>query len=74
MTKRDKLIQKILQGKNISYAEAEKVLLSLGYELINQEGSHATYGKKGKNHITLVANKKEMKSYQVKLIQEAINE
>jgi len=74
MTKRNKLIQKILQGKNISSDESEKILLYFGYELVNREGSHVTYGKKGKAHITLVVNKREMKSYQVKLIQEAINE
>ncbi len=74
MTKRDKLIQKIMQGKDISSDEAEKILLYFGYELINREGSHVTYGKKNRNHITIVVNKKEMKSYQIKLVQEAINE
>ncbi|MFA7659060.1 MAG: type II toxin-antitoxin system HicA family toxin [Candidatus Gastranaerophilaceae bacterium] len=74
MTKRDKLVQKILDMKPISSNDAEKILMYFGYSVVNREGSHITYGKLNKKHITLVVNKKEMKYYQIKLIQEAINE
>jgi predicted RNA binding protein YcfA (HicA-like mRNA interferase family) len=72
MSKRDKLIQKIMNGKNVSSDEAEQILVYFGYTLNNQKGSHKNYEKAGCDHITIVSNKREMKPYQVKYIQEVI--
>jgi predicted RNA binding protein YcfA (HicA-like mRNA interferase family) len=76
MTKIDKLINKILLGNTtISTDEAIKVLLRLGYEVQKQNAgtSHITYKKQGDISITLVLNRKELKKYQIKAIQELLN-
>lgn len=44
MTKRQKLIEKILAGKNVAYEDAEKILLYLGYAL-EIRGSHHIFRK-----------------------------
>ncbi len=74
MTQRDKLIQKILAGYCISFAEAEKVLISLGYESEFPQGgsSHKTFRKTGCDKITLVATQKPLKKYAMKMIQIAL--
>ena len=74
MTKRDKLNQKIAEGKIISFSEADKILKNAGFspEVPKSGSSHITYRKEGKNPITLVRNRKELKPYQIRMIQEAI--
>ena len=47
MSKRDKLIQKIMAGKSVSFDEAKKLLSLFEYTIRNQEGSHVTFGKTG---------------------------
>jgi predicted RNA binding protein YcfA (HicA-like mRNA interferase family) len=73
MTKQQKLIQKVLEGKTISTDEAIKLLLDLDFIKHNQNSgtSHVTY-KKGREKITLVLNMKELKKYQIKLLQETL--
>jgi hypothetical protein len=75
MSKRDKLIQKIMKGKNVSYDEAAKILMELGYMPKQPSGgsSHITFRKDGCNQITLVQTHKQLKEYHIKQIQEAIN-
>lgn len=74
MTKKDKLIQKILENRIISFQEADKILVSLGYipDTPSSGSSHVTYRKDPLDKITLVANRKELKPYQIKMIQEAL--
>jgi hypothetical protein len=74
MTKRDKLIQKIMHGKNVSYEEASRILIEFGYIPKQPSGgsSHITFRKDGCNQITLVQTHKEIKEYHIKQIQEAI--
>ena len=74
MTKFDKLIQKILNEKDVTFEEGRKVLLSLGYsENAPKSGSsHITYRKNGQEKITLVKTQKPLKPYLVKLIKGAI--
>lgn len=66
--------QKIKNGRKISYSEAEKVLLRLGYTASAPKGgsSHISFRKEGKRPITLVRNRKELKIYQMKMIQKAL--
>ena len=75
MSKQEKLIKKIIEEKDITFDEARKVLISLGYaENIPSGGSsHVTFRKSGKEKITLVATQKPLKKYLVRLIKEAIN-
>jgi len=58
MTKRDKLVQKMLSGKSISSDDAEKILILFGYQMVNREGSHVTYGKQNKILLQLLQIKR----------------
>jgi predicted RNA binding protein YcfA (HicA-like mRNA interferase family) len=66
MSKRDKLIQKIMNNQNISYEEAKKILLFLGYEVMNTCGSHVTFSKPKRKSITLVSYQIELNPYLIK--------
>lgn len=71
MSKRNKLIQKIMEGACITFAEAERLLTDLGYESEFPQGdsSHKTFRKTGCDKITLVATQKPLKKYAMKMIQ-----
>ncbi len=74
MSRQDKLIQKILEEKAVTFQEAEKVLLSLGYTSRTPRGgsSHVTFTKAPNKVITLVKTQKPLKLYAIKLVKEAI--
>ena len=74
MSRKDKLIQKILEEKELTYNEAEKVLLDLGYvkRTPASGSSHVTFTKDKFNIITLVKTQSPLKKYAIKLIKEAI--
>ena len=74
MTQFDKLIQKTLEEKEVTYQEAEKVLVSLGYIARTPKGgsSHITFTKSPNQIITLVKTQKPLKKYLIRLIKEAI--
>jgi predicted RNA binding protein YcfA (HicA-like mRNA interferase family) len=74
MGKRSKLIQKIMSFGNVSYKEAEKVLLSLGYDSRYPNGgsSHISFRKENRTTITLVSTQKPVKRYLLEKIQNAI--
>lgn len=63
-----------MSGADITFAEAEKVLISLGYKSDFPQGgsSHKTFRKTGNEKITLVATQKPVKKYLIKMIQEAV--
>ncbi len=46
MSKLQKLVQKILDGRDVSYVEAEGLLLKMGFQL-EIRGSHHIFRKKG---------------------------
>ncbi len=74
MSKRDKLIQKILNGQSIDFKDAEKLLTDIGYVSEYPQGgsSHKTFRKKGCEKITLVSYQGPIKQYALKLIQQAL--
>jgi len=75
MSKKDKIIQKILAGNSIiTIEEAEKILLILGYDAEQPASgsSHITYRKRDCNSVTLVLTQKELKNYLTKKLQEAL--
>ena len=72
MSKRDKLSQKTLTGKsNITPAEAQKILESLGYLAEGPSGgsSHLTFRKQGKQSVTIVLTQNPLKPYMVAKLQ-----
>ena len=74
MSKRNKLIQKIMHFGEVSYQEAEKVLLSLGYDnrYPNNGSSHISFRKENRTTITLVSTQEPVKRYLIEKIQNAI--
>ncbi len=74
MTKKQKMIDKILNGYCSTFEEAEKLLTGLGYvsEFPQGGSSHKTFRKDGCMPITLVATQKTLKKYAMKMIIEAI--
>ena len=74
MSKYDKLIQKIIDNKDISYEEAEKVLISYVYvpKAPRSGSSHITFRRSESEKIVLVKTQKPLKKYLIKAIKEAI--
>ena len=74
MSRREKLIQKIMSGVCIDFSEAEKLLTDLGYVSEYPQGgsSHKTFRKQGCDKITLVSTQKPLKKYAMKMIQSAL--
>jgi len=74
MSKRDKLIQKILDGKPVTYAEAENILIYFGYNPRppRSGSSHVTFEKSETKGITLVRTQNPLKPYLMKELKEAI--
>lgn len=72
MSKRDKLIQRILNGKSdISPEEAIKILKAFGYVSTGPAGgsSHLTFRKQNRPSITIVLTQNPLKPYMVAKIQ-----
>lgn len=77
MTKRSKLIQKILKGdSNISPEDAIKILIDLGYKATAPSGgsSHITFRKIDALPITLVLTQNPLKPYMVAKLQSALKQ
>lgn len=72
MSKTDKLLKK-LQNGTISADEARTLLKKMGWEMDRQRGSHETWTNNIKTLI-LSPHTKELKSYQIKQIQKALEE
>ena len=74
MTKRDKLINRILEGKTVSNDGAVNLLEFLGFKTRKKTrtGSSHMVLVKDEQSITLVLNRKELKGYQVKLLQDIL--
>lgn len=73
MSKFEKLIQKILNGKNISYNEAENLLLKIGYQL-EIRGSHHTFRKTNFPRNVSLKIRPQLLSYQVDMLKEVLLE
>lgn len=68
MTKAEKLIRKILLGNNISYKDAENLLLNLGFEL-KISSSHHIFRKKGYVKTVSIKKRAELLPYQINDLQ-----
>lgn len=73
MSKLEKLIQKILNGQSISYDEAEKLLIRLGFDL-NIRGSHHIFRKKGYEKNVSLKRRSELLPYQIGDLQEVLKD
>ncbi|OGI00485.1 MAG: hypothetical protein A2Y25_12100 [Candidatus Melainabacteria bacterium GWF2_37_15] len=71
MTKKEKLIQKVLSG-TISTVEAMKILTQIGYETNSTKGSHQVWRKPGRQPIVLILSKKDLPFFLREQIVEAM--
>lgn len=73
MSKFDKLIHKIKNGKNVSYNEAENILLNLGFEL-NVRGSHHVFRKPGHTKTISIKRRSILLDYQIDDLKEVLRD
>ncbi len=73
MSKKEKLIQKILTGKNITYKDAENILLQLGFQL-KMRGSHHNFRKTGYNKTISIKKRPQLLAYQVEDLKEVLKD
>jgi len=71
MSKVDKLIQKILEGRQTSYEDAERILLFLGFDL-EICSSHHIFRKKGYKSNISIKKRSQLQKYQIKDLREAL--
>jgi predicted RNA binding protein YcfA (HicA-like mRNA interferase family) len=73
VSKRDKLIQRIFDGKSdVTPDEAGKVLEMLGFNASPTGGSHLTFRKPNSPSVTIVLTQNPLKSYLLEKLQEAL--
>lgn len=73
MSKFEKLIQKVFDGRNVSYEEAETILKKLGFDR-EVTGSHHIFRKKGYQRNVSLKKRAQLLNYQIKLIEEILKE
>ena len=71
MGKKEKLIQKILEGRDVSYDEAESLLLKLGFD-IDIRGSHHIFRKKGYSTNISIKRRSQLLPYQINDLKEVL--
>ena len=73
MSKQDKLIEKIRNGQNVSFSEAESLLIKLGFK-VRSKGSHFIFYKDGYDKNVSIKKRNELLPYQLKMLEEVIDE
>ncbi len=73
MSQWQKLIQKILEGKNTSYEEAKNVLFHLGFEL-KIRGSHHIFRKNGYIKNVSIKRRSQLLPYQMRDLKEILRD
>ena len=71
MSSLEKLVQKVLAGKKISYKDAERILLKFGFK-VKVTGSHHVFRKVGTPYNISLKKRPELLSYQIKMLQEVL--
>jgi len=73
MSKRDKLIQKILKGNSdVTPDEAIKILEMLKFKATVSGGSHLTFRKPNRHSVTIVLTQNPLKPYLLEKLQAAL--
>ncbi|WP_194848032.1 type II toxin-antitoxin system HicA family toxin [Candidatus Neptunochlamydia vexilliferae] len=73
MGKVEKLIQKVLQNRSISYSDAERLLKNLGFEVISC-GSHHVFRKKGYSKNISIKKRPQLLPYQIRDVKEVLRD
>lgn len=74
MSKFDKLKQKIKNGQNISFEEAETFLLKLGFSIRSPGSSHFIFWKQGYEKNIALKRRPQLLPYQVKMLEEVLKD
>ena len=73
MGKRDKLIQKILEGNSdVTPDEAVKILEILDFKAAPTRGSHRTFRKLNRPSVTIVLTQNPLKTYLLEKLKEIL--
>jgi len=73
MSKNDKLIQRIFDGKsNVTPDEAIKILEKFGYTSSPTSGSHRTFRKINCQSVTIILTQNPLKPYLLEKLQEVL--
>jgi predicted RNA binding protein YcfA (HicA-like mRNA interferase family) len=73
MSKLEKLIKKVLEERSVSYEEAEKILLKLGFS-VEVRGSHHVFRKKGYSKNVSIKRRSELLPYQLRDLKEVLRD
>jgi len=73
MSKLQKLVQKILEGQDVSYKEAEGLLLKLGFQL-ETRGSHHIFRKGGYPKNVSIKRRPQLLPYQIADLKEVLRD
>jgi predicted RNA binding protein YcfA (HicA-like mRNA interferase family) len=73
MSKLQKLMQKILDGKDVSYREAEGLLLKMGFRL-EIRGSHHIFRKAGYLRNISIKRRPQLLPYQIADLKEVLRD
>lgn len=67
----EKVIKKIQNGHNVSYKDAEQILLNLGFDL-KVRSSHHSFRKSGYPEVVTLKKRPQLYPYQIKKLQEVL--
>jgi len=73
VSKFDKLVKQILDGKPISYKEAETLLKKLDFDL-RIRGSHHIFGKPNYERNVSLKKRSQLMPYRMRLLQEVLKD
>jgi predicted RNA binding protein YcfA (HicA-like mRNA interferase family) len=73
MSKRQKIIEKILAGRTVSYEEAENILLHHGF-VVEVRGSHHTFRKDGFVKNISLKRRSQLLPYQLEMLKEVLKD
>lgn len=73
MSKVQKLIEKILNGRDVSYSEAETLLLRLGFD-VEVRGSHHNFRKKNYYRNISIKRRSQLLPYQINELKEVLKD
>ncbi len=73
MSKLEKLVQKVLEGRNVSYEEAETLLLKLGFDK-EVRGSHHVFRKSAYPKNVSLKRRSHLLPYQLRDLKEVLRD
>lgn len=73
MSRWEKIVEKILSGRDVSYDEAENILLKLGFK-VDVRGSHHVFRKKEYPKNVCIKRRSQLLPYQIRDLKEVLRD